>query len=87
MNTFETIVLNLTKGEKVKAVAGGITGVLDEGKSKLIWSPHIVGWIGRPFKGELAKRLNCNVDVTNDSAVVGLGEAHRGAGIGFNEGK
>lgn len=84
INTLETIVLNLTKGEKIKAVAGGITGVLDEGKSKLVWSPHLVGWAGRPLKGELAHRLNCNVEITNDSAVVGLGEAHRGAGIGYN---
>ena len=86
INTLETIVLNMTKGAKVKAVAGGIAGIMNEEKTELSYSPNrkLRGWEKRPLKGELAKRLGCNVDIANDTAVVGLGEAHRGAGIGYN---
>jgi len=40
-------------------------------------------WPGAPLKSELEKRLKCPVLVENDAALAGLGEAHYGAGRGF----
>ncbi|MDP3989248.1 MAG: ROK family protein [bacterium] len=64
----------------VESIAGGIAGVLSKDKSELIRSPNIEGWIGYPIKQELQKRLGVGVVLENDTAVVGLGEAHMGAG-------
>ena len=53
INTLETIVLNMTKGAKVKAVAGGIAGIMNEEKTELSYSPNrkLRGWEKRPLKG------------------------------------
>lgn len=41
-------------------------------------------WLGAPLKSELEKNLDCPVLIENDAALVGLGEAHYGAGRGSN---
>lgn len=72
----------LAPGEKIAGVAGGIAGPLDKGKTMLIASPHISGWIEKPFKQELEKTFGCQVVLENDTAIEGLGEATKGTGIG-----
>lgn len=66
--------------EAIEAVAGGIAGPLDMGKSMLVNAPNILGWNLKPLKEELSRMLGCSVYLENDTAVVGLGEACAGAG-------
>lgn len=72
----------LLGGEKIQGVAGGIAGVLDKEKTMLVTSPHVGGWIQKPLKLELEKAFDCLVVLENDTALVGLGEATKGAGMG-----
>ena len=82
MSLFQKIALDLSGGEKIKAVAGGIAGPLDRGKTKLINSPNLPRWVGKPLKETLQKTLKTPVHLENDAAVIGLGEAVNGAGKG-----
>lgn len=72
----------LSKGKRIKAVAGGIAGPLNNDKSKLVNGSHLQDWIQKPLKDELQKRLGAAVYLENDAALVGLGEAVYGAGKG-----
>lgn len=67
--------------ETVEAIAGGIAGPFNKNKGYLLQSPNLVDWIKKPLRGELEKDFNTPVYIENDSAVVGLGEMHFGAGI------
>ena len=69
--------------EKIDGVVGGIAGVLNKEKSQLAGAPHIPDWAWKPLKERLEKELSADVRLENDSALVGLGEAHSGAGRGF----
>ncbi len=74
----------LSGGEKIAAVAGGLAGPLDKDKTMLIKSPHIGEWIQKPFKQALEKALNAPVHLENDADLAALGEASFGAGVGKN---
>lgn len=77
---------SLSGGHKFKAAGGGIREVLSKDKSMLINDPRhskIPGWMGKPIKEKLQKELNCPVFLENDSALVALGEAIAGAGMGY----
>jgi glucokinase len=75
-------VAGMLNGKKLTAVAGGVAGVLDKTRSELARAPHIEDWAWKPLRSELEKAFNCPVRLENDSAVVGLGEAHEGRGKG-----
>lgn len=64
----------------VQAVVGGLAGTFDEGKNKLITSPHISEWINEPFREKLESVFGAPASIENDAALVGLGEAVAGAG-------
>lgn len=68
--------------ERLLAAAGGIAGVFDKTKAELARAPHLEDWAWKPVREELEKALDCPVRLENDSAVVGLGEAHEGKGKG-----
>lgn len=70
------------QGVKFKAAAGGVAAPLDREKTKLVHAPNIPDWINRPLKKELEDTLGIPVILENDAAIVGLGEATSGAGIG-----
>ena len=70
----------LSKGEQIQAVAGGIAGPLDKEKTMLVASPNIPEWVNRPLKNRLQETFNCPVILENDSALVSLGEATKGPG-------
>lgn len=80
---FKKTAEELTGGQKVKAIAGGIAGPFDEKKRSLVGSPNLKDWIGKPFKADLEKTFAAPVFIENDTAMVGLGEAHFGAGKGY----
>jgi glucokinase len=73
---------DLSAGEKIDAVAGGIAGTLDPTRTHLVHATHLVDWVQKPIHEQLMSAWNVPVYVENDSAVVGLGETNYGAGQG-----
>ncbi|MDD4988914.1 MAG: ROK family protein [Candidatus Pacebacteria bacterium] len=80
---FKSAVGQISNGEKVLAVAGGIAGEFDEKHESLLFSPNLSDWVGKPLHGTIADITKSFVFIENDTAMVGLGEAHEGAGRGF----
>lgn len=74
----------ISGGQKIEAVAGGLAGPLDKEKATLVASPHLRGWVRKPLKMELEKIFSTPVQLENDTAMGGLGEATKGAGVGKN---
>lgn len=71
----------LSEGQKIESVAGGIAGPLNKEKTMLASGPHVSGWIQKPLKTELEKIFSCRVLLENDTAIEGLGESVKGAGL------
>ena len=84
MDMFESIAKELCLGESVDAIGGGIAGPLDKNKTMLLRSPNLSSWVRQPLVEELSKRLGAPVFLENDTAIVGLGEAYAGAGMGHD---
>lgn len=74
----------LSDGQPIKGVVGGIAGVLDKKHTQLYRSPHLKGWLGKPLKRELERIFKAPVWLENDADLIGLGEAHCGAGRGYS---
>lgn len=72
------------EGIKINSAAGGIAGPLDTKKEKLLNAPNLPKWNGKPLKKEMEKALGAKVVFENDTALVGLGEAVKGAGKGYD---
>jgi len=66
----------------IQAVAGGIRGALNHDKSEMIQDAGgaLTGWEEQPLAKTLKQAFKANVYLENDAAMVGLGEAHFGAG-------
>src|SRR3989344_1673874 len=82
VDTLKRIIDNLTHGEKIEAIVGGIAGPLNAEKTMLVKSPNLSGWVGHDLKKALTEVFNVPVSIENDTALVGLGEANFGAGRG-----
>lgn len=81
----DNISIDLTaSGRSITAIVGGVAGPLDSGKTMLVKSPNLNGWVGQDIKNALHFYYKVPVVLENDSALVGLGEAHFGAGRGKN---
>ncbi|MFM2357467.1 MAG: hypothetical protein RJA61_204 [Candidatus Parcubacteria bacterium] len=78
------IVRDLSKDEPFTKVAGGITGIWNKDHTVLLNSPHLSSWKGKHVRADLEKIVGCPVCLENDSAMVGLGEAHFGGGKDFD---
>ena len=71
------------QGERIDTVVAGVAGPLDHATGTLIASPHLTDWVGKPIRDTLQHALGADhVVLENDTALVGLGEAHFGAGKG-----
>jgi predicted NBD/HSP70 family sugar kinase len=70
----------ITGRDKISAVCGGIAGVWDPQKTKLLRSPNLKGWEKKPLKKKLEEIFDAKVYLQNDVALEGLGEATSGAG-------
>ncbi len=68
----------------VRGVCGGIRGPLDDQKHGIVYDSVLTAWIDQPLVPVLEKKLNASVQLENDAALAGLGEAHFGAGKGFD---
>lgn len=66
--------------ETTEKIVGGIAGPVDKMTGKLLASPNLSTWVGKPLRDGLADEFNAEVSVYNDTALVGLGEAVFGAG-------
>lgn len=76
---------SLIGSTEVIAIAGGIRGPLNHEKTGITSEKKLTDWVGRPIVEHLRKRYATNhVYLENDSALVGLGEAVRGAGKGYD---
>ena len=89
IDTLKRIIDNISneltaQGRSVTAIVGGIAGPLDNGKTMLVRSPNLGGWVGQDIKNALRFAYKVPVVLENDAALVGLGEAHFGAGRGKN---
>lgn len=81
----KSLISSVSKGRKIKAVAGGIPGFFDKKKEKIKGSaPNISGWINKPLVQEIKKITKSPVYLENDADLVGLGEAIYGAGRGYS---
>lgn len=69
---------------KIARAAGGIAGTLNKDKSGLAHAPNLAGWEGKDFAQALSGKVSAPVNIENDTAIVGLGEAVAGAGKGYN---
>jgi glucokinase len=65
---------------KIKGVAGGVRGLLNEDKSGIENDAILLDWAKKPLKEELSKHFKAPVYLENDTAMAGLGEAVLGAG-------
>ena len=83
MRIFWEVAEQLTGGEKIEAVAGGVAGTLDKEHSVLLRAPNIPGWVGKPLKKRLEEVFHVPVHLENDAALAGLGEATTGAARGY----
>lgn len=64
----------------IKAVCGGIAGLLSPKNDKLTNSRNLIGWVNKPLKKSLEKVFECKVRLENDADLGGLGEAVFGSG-------
>jgi len=62
------------------AAAGGIAGPINREKTMINNAPNLPDWCDKPLKNSLEEALGTKVNLENDTALVGLGEAVAGAG-------
>jgi predicted NBD/HSP70 family sugar kinase len=70
--------------DPIEAIGGGIRGPLNHEKTKIISEKTLTDWVEQPLAKALAEPYRAPVFIENDTAIVGLGEAHYGAGRGHD---
>jgi predicted NBD/HSP70 family sugar kinase len=73
----------LRQGRRIKGIAGGMRGPLNHEKTGIVSETKLKDWIGRPIVDTLHRKFDTHVLLENDAAIVALGEAHFGAGRGY----
>jgi predicted NBD/HSP70 family sugar kinase len=84
LRAIKEAIQSLAKGQKVRALAGGIRGPLNHEKTGIVSEVKLLDWVGRSIVGDLQKEYSAPAFLENDTAIVGLGEVAYGAGKGFN---
>ena len=64
----------------LRGAAGGVRGVLTEDRGTIAHDEILTGWVEEPLLERLKDELKTDIYLENDTAVVGLGEYHFGAG-------
>jgi len=75
-------VREVSLGEKVKGIAGGIRGPLNKDKTGILSEVILSDWVGHNVTADIAEPFGASAYLENDTAIVGLGEVHYGAGRG-----
>lgn len=70
--------------KEVRGMAGGIRGPLNHDKTTIVYDVKLTDWVEKPITKRLEKKMKTKVYLENDTSVVGLGEAHFGAGKGHH---
>lgn len=70
--------------QPVAAAAGGIRGPLSRDHASIVHNDILKDWVGKPIRETLSKIIGAPVSLYNDTAIVALGEAHFGAGKGYD---
>jgi predicted NBD/HSP70 family sugar kinase len=84
MALFEQKATALMQGRRARAAAGGIRGPLSHDHATIVSEQVLTDWIEKPIKARLEAILGTQVTLLNDTAIVALGEAHFGAGKGYD---
>lgn len=85
MRLFGEHVGTLAKGEPVLRAVGGIRGPLSRDKSTITNNDILTDWVDKPIKESITSFLSGGeTTLLNDTAIVALGEAHSGAGKGYD---
>lgn len=85
IEAIKKVALELSGGEKITAAAGGIRGSLSSDRTTIVHEIVLTDWVTKPITQELSIAFSgASVYLENDAALVGLGEAHFGAGKGYN---
>lgn len=74
---------SLLSGKKPGRIVGGFAGPLDQ-KKRRAKDSQLLDWIGRPLADDLQRGFGTPVQLENDAALNGLGEATSGAGKKFS---
>lgn len=68
-------------GKTVEDIVGGIAGIIADGT--VIDSPNLPSWNGFKMERSLAETFGVPVRIYNDAELAGIGEAMKGAGLGY----
>jgi predicted NBD/HSP70 family sugar kinase len=82
LDTLVSTAQSLLGGTKAVSVTGGIKGVYDHASGRIGKTPGKELWTWQPFAERIEAGLGVTPLVHNDTALVGMGEAHKGAGVG-----
>lgn len=74
----------LLGGKEAKGVAGGIRGPLQKDKETILSDTKLTDWVQKPIRKTIEDTIGAPTRIENDAAMVGLGEAHFGAGRGHD---
>lgn len=81
MSEIQGVIKQISKGEQINNLIGGIAGVFDKDGKKLVLSPNLKEWEKKPLFDDLKRMTGAkNVVIKNDTDMTGLGEAVYGAG-------
>lgn len=80
IKTFVTLARECAQGEAIESITGCIAGMVVDGV--ISDAGNLIEWEGMNIVKELSSSLGAHVDIVNDAALAGLGEAHIGAGKG-----
>ncbi len=75
---------SLVGESKIKAICGGVRGLLNEEKTGIHNDAVLGGWAGKSIVAELAAKYSVPIKIENDTALAGLGEAVFGSGKGMD---
>ncbi len=83
----QEIISAITKVQQsnpIKGIAGGIRGPLNHEKTGIVSETKLRDWVGRKITEDIERAFHVPVYLENDTAIVGLGEVHFGAGKGYD---
>ncbi|MBU1262950.1 ROK family protein [bacterium] len=78
----ETLLNELTKGEKIESIGIGVAGFIDLKKGEIISSPNLPHWNGFPLQRAMEERFGKPIFVDNDVNCATLVEARFGSAAG-----
>lgn len=84
MSVIAKQIRQLNLADPIEATIVGLPGVINRSTGYLVHSPNLPAWVNQPVQQQLSDVTKSPVQIINDSALAGLGEACYGAGQGFN---